>query len=97
MAKALENFYQSKRIPTIINVNIRRKIKCEVNQLKKILKFKRKIKNNSQIEMENTFRSTLSNIFAIEQQAIVENSFMEIDNQIAEGKLKFYKTIFQSN
>lgn len=89
VAKALENFYHSKRIVTILNVNIRRKIKREVGQLKKILKFKSKNKKRNQIEMENRFKSTLSNTFVIERQLNIEspmeNAPMETDEQVDDG------------
>lgn len=90
VAKALEEFYHSKRIATILNINIRRKVKREVGQLKKILKFKCKTKKPNQIEMENRFKLTLSNTFVIERLSNIEsmeNSPMEIDEQFDDGIL----------
>lgn len=67
VSNALEECYRSKKIATICKGNIRRKVKREVGKLSKILKFKTKSKTTKQIQMENEFRSTLSNVFPIEK------------------------------
>lgn len=100
-ANALEALYRSKKIPTVCSVNVKRKIKREVGNLAKILKFKSKGKSAKQIKMENEFKSTLSNIFSIEKNSNEPTSSadisMEIDEQGEDSNLNDSECEIQVN
>lgn len=82
VAKALERFYRSKNLRIICTASVKRKVKREIGNLRKILKFKSKQKTANQIESEAVFKSTLSNVFSVEKIANDESSSetsMEVD------------------
>lgn len=89
VAKALEDLYCTKRIATICNTVIRRKVKRQVGKLKQILKFRSKTKTINQIQLENEFKSSLTETFPIENfgnaQTPAEDTAMEINEQNENG------------
>lgn len=95
VANALENLYRSKNQLTVCKAIIRRKIKREVGNLTKILKFKSKNKTNNQIQKEIDFKSTLSNTFNITKISNGSNSEesvrMEIDEPNESGIFTFHE------
>lgn len=68
VAEALVNFYKRKNILTFNVQSIKNKIKKTVCELRKIIKFKSKIKTVQNIRTEALFRSRLNDIFEIRRQ-----------------------------
>lgn len=81
VAEALEQFYYSKGITTICQINIKRKIKKEIGNLTKILKFKSKKKNENHIRLENEFKADILNVFTVEK-TVVANSATDENTEI---------------
>lgn len=90
VSDALEEFYRQRDMRTICTGNIRRKIRREIGNLRKILKLKSKQKTANQNQAENEYRSALSNVFPIEKNIVeCENSRMESDDNIEQNGINF--------
>lgn len=90
VSNALNDLYRSKRIKTICELSIIRKIKREIGNLRKILRFKSKEKTPNQIRSENAFRLSLLNVFDITNSES-GTEHIETDHQIeSEGEITFY-------
>lgn len=96
VANALEEFYKKRNVRTISKPIIRRKIRKEIGNLKNILRFKSKNKTNKQIQIEDDFKSRLSNVFRIEKSCNDDLSFetpMDFETDTDSGK-KIIETKF---
>lgn len=70
VAEALQQFYYSKGIATICQINIKRKIKKEIGNLNKILKFKSKKKSDNHNRLANEYKANILNVFNVEKTVV---------------------------
>lgn len=78
VAQEIIRVYQRENIQLLNEKSIKNKINKHICNLKKILKFKSKLKTAANIEFEQNFRSKLNEIFEIHQTFETFNATQEI-------------------